>query len=183
MIVASEMWQDFILSCIKKENVKKFSGFALAGSSRQHSIINGMIMAHSIGATKNDNVIIHDAARPNVSEVIISECLESLSDYDGAIPTIPVKDTIYLSQNGESITSLLNRDYLYAGQAPESFKYGKYFEIHKGMSESDLSKVHGSSEIAYTHGLKIRMISGDEHNYKITTKEDLNKFIREKEEQ
>ncbi len=181
VIVAAEMWQDYILSWIVKDNLNKFSGFAPAGNSRQHSIVNGMLKAKSIGATASDNIIIHDAARPNISETIISKCIESLSDYDGTMPVLPVKDTIYLSENGESITSLLNRDQLYAGQAPESFKYGKYFEIHDGLTEDDLLKVRGSSEIAYRHGLKIRMIPGDEHNYKITTKEDLNKFIREME--
>lgn len=134
------------------------------------------------GCVHNDNIIIHDAARPNVSERIISQCMDKLSEYDGAMPVLPVKDTIYLSENGENITSLLNRDQLYAGQAPESFKYGKYLEIHNGMTEEDLSKVRGSSEIAYRHGLKICMIPGDECNYKITTKKDLNKFVREMEE-
>lgn len=181
-VVASDMWQDYIMSWIKKNNLKKFFGFAPAGSSRQHSIVNGMVKAQSIGATKDDNIIIHDAARPNVSEAIISQCIESLANYDGVMPVLSVKDTIYLSENGENITSLLNRDQLYAGQAPESFKYGKYFEIHNGMTEVDLAMVRGSSEIAYKHGLKIRMIPGDEHNYKITTKEDLNKFVKEMEE-
>ena len=176
------MWQNYILSWISKEGLNKFSGFAPAGSSRQHSIVNGMLKAQSIGATASDNIIIHDAARPNVSERIISQCMDRLSEYDGAMPVLPVKDTIYLSENGENITSLLNRDQLYAGQAPESFKYGKYLEIHNGMTEKDLSKVRGSSEIAYRHGLKICMIPGDECNYKITTKEDLNKFVREMEE-
>lgn len=182
VVVASEMWQDYIMTWVKKDNLKKFSGFALAGSSRQHSIVNGMLKSQSIGAIEDDNIIIHDAARPNVSDIMISQCIESLDDYDGTMPVLPVKDTIYLSENGENITSLLNRDQLYAGQAPESFKYGKYLEIHNGMTEDDLSNVRGSSEIAYKHGLKIRLISGDEHNYKITTKEDLNKFVREMEE-
>ena len=182
VIVASEIWQDYIMSWIEKDNLSKFAGFAPAGSSRQHSIVNGMIKAKSIGAVADDNIIIHDAARPNVSERIISQCMDKLSEYDGAMPVLPVKDTIYLSENGENITSLLNRDQLYAGQAPESFKYGKYLESHNGMTEEDLSKVRGSSEIAYRHGLKICMIPGDECNYKITTKEDLNKFVREMEE-
>lgn len=182
VVVASEIWQNYIMSWIKQESLAKFSCFAPAGSSRQHSIVNGLIKAKSIGATQNDNIIIHDAARPNVSENIISQCIEGLSGYDGVMPVLPVKDTIYLSKDGEQITSLLNRDQLYAGQAPESFKYGKYFEINNGMTEADLSKVKGSSEIAYRHGLKIRMIQGDEHNYKITTKEDMNKFIKEIEE-
>lgn len=134
VIVASEMWQSYIMSWVKKDNLKKFSGFAPAGSSRQHSIVNGLIKAKSIGAAADDNIIIHDAARPNVSECIISQCMDRLLEYDGAMPVLPVKDTIYLSENGENITSLLNRDQLYAGQAPESFKYGKYLEIHNGMT-------------------------------------------------
>lgn len=181
VIVASEMWQDYIMTWVKKDCLTKFSCFAPAGSSRQHSIVNGLIKAQSIGATQNDNVIIHDAARPNVSETIISQCIEGLSCYDGVMPVLSVKDTIYLSEDGEKITSLLNRDQLYAGQAPESFKYGKYYEINNGMTENDLSKIRGSSEIAYRYGLKIHMIQGDEHNYKITTKEDMKKFIKEME--
>lgn len=179
VIVASEMWHDYITTCIQKYCVTKFSGYAPAGSSRQHSIVNGLIKAKSIGADQNDNIIIHDAARPNVSKTIITQCLDGIFGYDGVMPVLPVKDTIYLSEDGKKISSLLNRDQLYAGQAPESFKFGKYFEINNKLTENDLSKVRGSSEIAYRYGLKIHMIQGDEHNYKITTKEDLNKFIRE----
>lgn len=182
VVVASEIWQDYIIKWIEKDKIKKFSSFAPAGSSRQHSILNGLIKAKDIGAKENDNVIIHDAARPNVSEYMISQCLDCLSYYDAVMPVLPVKDTIYLSENGKSITSLLNRDQLYAGQAPESFKFGKYFNLHNGMTEDNLAHVRGSSELAYSNGLNIHMIAGDEHNYKITTKEDLVKFIKEMEE-
>lgn len=182
VIVASEVWQDYIEKWIKKDNLKKFLGFAPAGSSRQHSILNGLMKAKDIGAKENDNVIIHDAARPNVSEDMIAQCIDCLAYYDAVMPVLPVKDTIYLSENGKSITSLLNRDQLYAGQAPESFKFGKYFDIHNGLTEVDLADIRGSSELAYRNCLNIHMIDGDEHNYKITTKEDLIKFVKEMEE-
>lgn len=179
IIVAAEEWQAVISGWVERTGVGKFSGFAPAGSSRQHSIVNGLRKAQQLGAAEQDAVIIHDAARPNVSQQQISQCLDSLCDYDGAMPVLPVKDTVYLSENGEQITSLLNRDALYAGQAPEAFRFGRYLAIHTGMTETELALVRGSSEIAYRKGFKIRLFPGDEHNYKITTAEDLDKFIRE----
>ena len=182
VIVAAEEWQSFIEDWIRIVKISKFGGFAPSGSSRQHSILNGMIKAKENGAQKEDSIIIHDAARPNISHEIISQCFKQLNDFDGVMPVLPVNDTIYLSSNGKNISSLLNRDQLFAGQAPESFNFGKYFDIHSGMSEKELAVIRGSSEVAYRYGLNIRMIPGDEHNYKITTAQDLSKFIREMKE-
>ncbi len=181
VVVAAESWQAYINEWIDKDKVTKFSGFALAGSSRQHSIANGLALTSEIGASDGSNVIIHDAARPNVSHDTISACINELQDADGVMPVIPVKDTIYLSKTGCEIDALLNRDQLFAGQAPESFDFKKYFEIHKGLTESELESVRGSSEIAYRNGFKMRLIPGDEHNYKITTIADLDKFRTETE--
>lgn len=175
IIVASFEWQEFILENAK--NIIKFKGFAPAGLTRQHSIFNGM----KVASPKTRKVIIHDAARPNVSQETITQCIQGLDEYDGVMPVLSVKDTIYYSKNGEEINSLLNRDQLYAGQAPESFLYEKYLQIHKGMNESDLSQVRGSSEIAFKNGFNIKLIKGDEHNYKITTIVDLEKFKSEVE--
>lgn len=173
IIVASVEWQSFIKENII--NISKFKGFALAGSSRQHSVLNGLKAANP----KTEKVIIHDAARPNVSINTITQCINGLDDYDGVMPVIGVKDTIYYSEKGDEINSLLNRDKLFAGQSPESFKYKQYMHIHEGLSENELSLIRGSSEIAFNSGLKIKIINGDEHNYKITTVEDLERFKSE----
>ena len=179
IIVAEAEWQPFIQEWIDCENIEKFKGFANAGSSRQHSILNGMKKAYELGAQDNDHVIFHDAARPNVSKKAITDCCDGLDDADGVMPSLPVKDTVYVSTDGRTIQSLLNRDSLYAGQAPESFALGKYYSIQKDMSEEALSKVRGSSEIAFRSGLSVRIVDGDEHNYKITTSADLSKFEKE----
>lgn len=176
IVVAENHWQEYVTEIIKKERITKFLCCASAGSSRQHSIANGLAMAKNYGAIDTDNVIIHDAARPNVSGETIDLCIKALPKADGVMPVVPVKDTIYLSSDGVEITSLLNRDNLFAGQAPESFVFGKYYNLHIGLTENALAEVRGSSEIAFKNGLKIRMVPGDEFNYKITTLADLEKF-------
>ena len=178
-IVAEEKWQDFIKEWIDQCGIHKFKGFAVAGSSRQHSILNGIKKALELGAADNDNIILHDAARPNLSQDLIESCINGLAEADGVMPVLPAKDTMYLSEDGKQITSLLDRSQVFGGQAPESFKLGKYYSLHLGMDEDDLSKIRGSSEIAYKNGLKIRLVEGDEHNYKITTMADLKKFQSE----
>ena len=59
VVVASEMWQDYIMSWITKDNLKKVSGFAPAGSSRQHSIVNGMLKAKDIDSTITGSSVGH----------------------------------------------------------------------------------------------------------------------------
>lgn len=179
VIVAAPAWQESIAKWISQYGITKFKGFANAGSSRQHSILNGLVKAKELSFEEKDGVIIHDAARPNLTNEMIASCMEALASYDGVMPVLPVKDTIYLSQDGTNITSLLNRDQLYAGQAPEAFNLIKYYHLHDGMTEEDLEMVRGSSEIAYRHGLSVKLIAGDEHNYKITTAADLEKFQTE----
>lgn len=176
IIVVSDKWQKLVTDIIKKENISKFIGFAFSGSSRQHSILNGLEKAYNSGIADSDIVIIHDAARPNVSENLISSCIHEIKDVDAVMPVIQVKDTIYLSKTGKTIDSLLNRNQLFAGQAPESFIFGKYYTIHKNFTEKELANIKGSTEIAYKNNLNIKIIEGEESNYKITTISDLNKF-------
>ena len=95
---------------------------------------------------------------------------------DGVLPVIPVKDTIYMSHDGSHIDALLERNKLFAGQAPESFVFGKYLQAHRNMSDAKLEKISGSTEIAQMAGLNVRLIKGDSMNFKITTPDDLSTF-------
>lgn len=179
IIVAALVWQDYIKSMISILEMKKFAGFAAAGGSRQQSIYHGLLKAKENGAKDDDIVIIHDAVRPCVSARILSDCVNMLDQADGAMPVLTVKDTVYKSADGKYIAALLNRDEIFAGQAPESFRFGKYFAVHENLSEEELASIRGSSEIAFKAGMKIRMFDGDEKNYKITTPADLEKFCQQ----
>ncbi len=175
VVVVSEQWQDFVEEYAAKYGVNKIKGYAPAGKSRQHSIYNGLKCIDE-NVPDTDIVIVHDAARPLVSDQIISDCIKGATDYDGAMPVISVKDTVYQSKDGEEIGCLLKRSELFAGQAPESFKFRKYFDIHNQVTDEEIGATAGSSEIAYRHGMEIRMVKGSERNLKITTIEDLETF-------
>ncbi len=175
-IVIAEEWKEYIVRYSKKNTIDKLLGFAVAGHSRQHSILSGLEKIYSKYPNDNDLVIIHDAARPCVSNEIIHNCIETLYQYDMSMPVISVKDTVYYSDNGLTITSLLNRDCLYAGQAPEGCHLKSYLDANRKMTEDELSATRGTCEAGFRYGLSVGMFKGDEDNYKITVPLDFEKF-------
>lgn len=175
VIVVSDEWKDYVVENVEKYNIGKVCGYAPAGRTRQHSIYNGLKCTEE-NSPNTDVVIIHDAARPLVSDKIIEDCIIGATEDDGAMPVISVKDTIYQSKDGKSIDKLLKRSELFAGQAPESFDFKKYLDIHNSVSDDEIATTAGSSEIAYRHGMKVRLVKGSERNFKITTIEDLETF-------
>lgn len=171
-IVADVSWQEFI----KKWAGSKFIGFSTPGETRQLSIFNGL--SDMVECTKPDDIVmIHDAARPSVSNELISACINACKGHDGAVPVLPMKDTVYLG-DGSTITGLLDRSHVYAGQAPEAFVYGKYYEANKRLFPEQIWKINGSAEAAVMAGMDLAIIQGDENNFKITTMEDLRWFER-----
>lgn len=175
VVVVSDEWRGFVEECANTYGITKICGYAPAGKTRQHSIYNGLKCIDE-NAPETDIVIVHDAARPLVSDQIISDCITGASEYDGAMPVISVKDTVYQSKDGCKIGCLLKRCELFAGQAPESFKFRQYLDIHNSVTDEEIGLTAGSSEIAYRHGMDIRMVKGSERNLKITTIEDLETF-------
>ncbi|MDE7233113.1 MAG: 2-C-methyl-D-erythritol 4-phosphate cytidylyltransferase, partial [Lachnospiraceae bacterium] len=99
-----------------------------------------------------------------------------VSGHDGVLPVLPMKDTVYQSTDGKRVGALLNRSEIYAGQAPEAFRIGPYYEANKKLCPDRILKINGSTEPAVMAGMDIVMIPGDEGNFKITTREDLERF-------
>lgn len=178
VIVVAEEWQEYVHKQISV--FEKFVGFALPGENRQLSIYSGLCALRSI-AKDEDVVLIQDAARPNTSLDLVERCFDLATDVDGAMPVLPMKDTVYLSEDGISVSSLLERKQVFAGQAPESFRFGKYMAANEALLPEKILKINGSTEPAILAGMNIQMIPGDEKNYKITTEVDLKKFVNEKD--
>lgn len=179
VIVAAEEWQEYMQNQIFLP--EKFLGFALPGENRQLSIYNGLCALRGI-AKEEDMVLIQDAARPNTSMKLIEQCLDLKHDVDGAMPVLPMKDTVYLSEDGVQVSALLERKKVFAGQAPESFRFGKYLSANEMLLPEKIRSINGSTEPAILAGMHIQMIPGDEKNYKITTEVDLEKFVMERNE-
>lgn len=176
VIGVAEEWKSFVEERVALMPSAKKVLYAEPGETRQYSIYNAMKVVKSAGAAEGDIVIIHDGARPLVSESLINGCIEGCHDADGVMPVIPCKDTVYLSENGKKIDALLNRSHLWCGQAPEAFEFTRYMKAHDDMPREELLRVNGSTELAIKAGLNCMMIPGDPMNFKITTPEDLSNF-------
>lgn len=178
IIVAEEKWQSAILMEIGKVSSYewKIKAFAEPGITRQYSIYNGLEVIDTYWHGQITNVLIHDAARPNLTMDLISDCLNALTRYDGVMPVLPMKDTIYVSRDKNTITNLLDREMLFAGQAPEAFCFDAYLSANKRLLPNRLHFIKGSTEPAILAGMDVVMIAGDEQNYKITTSSDLERF-------
>lgn len=177
-IVADAAWRKQITEWITaREFKKKLQGFSSPGETRQLSIFNGLEDIRQY-AEERDSILIHDAARPLLSDGQITDCLDGISGRDGVLPVLPMKDTVYLSKDGRSVNALLNRREVYAGQAPECFLLGKYYEANKRLLPEKIREINGSTEPAVIAGMNIAMIPGDEGNFKITTKADLERFCK-----
>lgn len=177
-IVADETWQETIRKIVVDfggEDGGRFRGFSAPGETRQLSILHGLEDIRKYAAD-TDYVLIHDAARPLLSAEQITACLQAVEGHDGVLPVLPMKDTVYLSEDGACVSSLLNRSQIFAGQAPELFVLGKYYEANRALLPERILRINGSTEPAVMAGMDVAMITGDEGNFKITTKADLERF-------
>lgn len=122
------------------------------------------------------SVLVHDAARPLLSEGLIARCVEGAKGHAGAMPVLPMKDTVYLSNDGVSVSEFLDRSRIFAGQAPELFDIEKYYAANVRLLPDKIMSINGSTEPAVMAGMDIAMVTGDENNFKITTMADLERF-------
>jgi len=184
-VVAVPEWRDEIINECGRLGIGKtaITGFSDPGKTRQLSILNGLrdIDTYVKSLDKNDDpvVIIHDAARPNLTAEYLNRCLDAMEGYDGVMPTLPMKDTVYYSENGTKVDRLLDRSCIFAGQAPELYRLKKYLEANEKLLPDEILKINGSTEPAVMAGLDVAMIPGDENNYKVTTKKDMDRFIQD----
>ncbi len=176
LIVADESFRDMIEDAVSDDESlsEKILGFADPGENRQLSIYNALKDIEKMGlGDMTDAVIIHDAARPFVSSETINECLLALDKHEGAMPVLPMNDTVYFSRTGEKVDELLNRNTIYAGQAPEAFRYKEYLNANEALLPDKILMIKGSTEPAIMAGMDVAMIPGDQRNFKITTDIDL----------
>jgi 2-C-methyl-D-erythritol 4-phosphate cytidylyltransferase len=174
---------DEIRGIARSLNIPQKLIFAEAGKSRQHSVLNGLSAFKNEPFENDTLVIVHDAARPLAKSDDFEKCIKAADGAHGATPALSPSDTIYLSDRGDTITALLDRDNLFAGQTPECYNFAKYLAAFLSFSDDEISKIRGGSEIAFLSGMNIRLYPGNPLNIKITTERDLEflKFLIEKE--
>lgn len=138
------------------------------GTTRAESAERG------VRAARGELVAIHDAARPFVSEQIITAALEQAAAMGAAAPAVPVKDTIKVARQGV-VETTPDRALLYSVQTPQCFDRALYIEALEGLDPDRAAQVTDDCSLLELAGKPVALTPGDYANYKITTKEDLPK--------
>jgi 2-C-methyl-D-erythritol 4-phosphate cytidylyltransferase/2-C-methyl-D-erythritol 2,4-cyclodiphosphate synthase len=135
------------------------------GKTRQDSVRNGL---EAIKKYNPNKVLIHDAARPFISQNIINEIIEKLKLSSAVIPAVAVSETLKKYQDGK-IKNTISRKDLYHAQTPQAFDFKNIFSYHLKFQNDEFTD---DASIAENAGMNIKIIQGSQNNFKITTKED-----------
>lgn len=138
------------------------------GASRQESVLNGLISLTNTQILPG-TVLIHDAARAFVDAEVISRVIEAVeTSGEGAIPALPVADTLKKGSGGH-VDGTVERDGLWRAQTPQGFPFQAILEAHQAASGRELTD---DAAVAEAAGLPVRIVEGSERNIKLTRPED-----------
>lgn len=164
---------DYTNEILNKYDIKKLTWVAGGGSTRRESSFIGirrLIENHN----KSDIVLIHDAARPNVSARIISDNIATAEKCGACETVIRSCDTIAVSSDGVKIQSIPDRSTLYNVQTPQSFRLGMIYDAHMALiKRGEDIDVTDDAALILQNGGNVFSVLGDRLNIKITTEEDL----------
>lgn len=140
----------------------------LGGRTRQESVLAGLQALRSVAP---ERVLIHDAARPFVTDQLIGGILAALDEAPGALPVTLVTDTIKRSHDGKTVGGTEDRSQLYAAQTPQGFRYAPILDAHRrAIVFSD--SFTDDAAIAEWAGLSVALVQGEARNFKITMASD-----------
>lgn len=174
LVVCNEEYIPLLSEIIKKYNYDKVFDIIPGGFTRQESSFLGLSRVEE-EFSLDDIVLIHDAARPLVSERIISDNLNLASEFGACTTAIPMQDSILISKNGKDVSDYADRNVLMAIQTPQSFRLGKILEAYQNAPKDLIAT--DDSGVAFAYGLQVKIVEGEKRNIKITTGEDM-EFVK-----
>ena len=158
------------------QDAEEIAGDALAGldgitlvrggATRQASVFAGL---ESLSTSSPRYVLIHDAARPYCPAAVIERLLAALADYPGAVPVLPVVDSLAIAGNGLMAGSA-DREALRRVQTPQAFRYDDILAAHRTWIGAPLAG--DDAQVARAAGLAVALVEGDERLRKLTFAED-----------
>jgi len=168
ILVVPSVDRDFCNELIKKYPIKKVLRIVSGGDTRGASVYNGL------QAVPEDSefVVVHDGARPFLSQKLLEDVLEAAKVEGAAIAGVPVKDTIKQVELDGLVKETLERNLLWIVQTPQIFRKEILLECYKKALKDDLQGTDDAS-IVEAYGYPVKVVMGDYRNVKITTKEDL----------
>jgi 2-C-methyl-D-erythritol 4-phosphate cytidylyltransferase/2-C-methyl-D-erythritol 2,4-cyclodiphosphate synthase len=136
------------------------------GATRQDSVRLGL---EALAVHMPERVLIHDGARPFANTSLIDRIIDGLDRAPGAIPCLPLRDTIKRAADGV-IRETVDRSELWRAQTPQGFHFGAILAAHRAHAGEALTD---DAAVAEAAGLFPLLVAGTEDNIKVTTEEDL----------
>lgn len=168
VLVVNDLYNSDYVNIIKKYEISKKIVLIIGGKTRQNSVQNAI--EYISKNNENAIVLVHDAARPYVSERIIRDNIEAVKKYECCTTAIPSSNSVYLTKDGNFVEEV-NRDSVYLAQTPQS----GYLKIFQKAFEN-IDKIYtDEAAIFASAGYVPHIVLGEEKNIKITYPEDLEK--------
>ena len=153
----------------EKYGIKKVSAVAPGGKERYDSVYAGLCECRDC-----EYVLIHDGARPFVTEEILKRGLQKVKETGACVIGMPSKDTVKLSDEEGYVKETPNRKCVWTIQTPQIFSYSLIREAHDSIRQKDMSKITDDAMVVEQEtGAKVALAEGSYQNIKITTPEDL----------
>lgn len=159
-----ERWSEFVeLAKVSEKVIEVVEG----GETRNGSIRNAL----EVAPPEFDAVVCHDVARPFASPALFTAVLRALDGADGAVPTLPVHDTVK-RVDGTVIAETVPRDGLALAQTPQAFRREALQAAHRAAA---LEGFEGTDDAVLVEraGFKVVVVPGEQSNLKVTTSADL----------
>ena len=134
------------------------------GDTRQASVRAGL---EALALHAPEIVLVHDGARPIIPEFTIPNLLKALATHQGAIPALPVADTIKRVQDNR-ITATVPREHLFRAQTPQAFHFPLFLALHRSAAQTATD----DASILEAAGHAVAIVPGHEDNIKLTYPED-----------
>ncbi|WP_453977965.1 bifunctional 2-C-methyl-D-erythritol 4-phosphate cytidylyltransferase/2-C-methyl-D-erythritol 2,4-cyclodiphosphate synthase [Brevundimonas sp. Marseille-Q4549] len=149
---------------------------ALAGLSSWRAVTGGDTRARSVQAglaaltcSADQPVLIHDAARPLLDRAVIDRLVATLKDADGALPALPVADSLRQGQDGR-MAGVVERDGLWRAQTPQAFRRGVIEAAYAAWPADETPT--DEAVVVDRHGGRVVLVEGDPRLMKLTYPED-----------
>jgi len=159
---------DMELYANQVDDHKKLAKPCIGGASRQASVLCGLKVLDGKAINK---VLIHDAARPFVPADLISRVLDKTVPNHGALPVLPITDTIKRGSN-DMVLETVSRHDLFAAQTPQGFFHSAILDAHKKAARVQNFEFTDDASIAEWANIPVHLVEGDANNIKLTVPED-----------
>ena len=177
----SPLIQDIILvtgeesiSYCKEEIVQKYgftkvSAVIPGGKERYDSVYAGLCECRDC-----EYVLIHDGARPFVTEEILKRGLQKVKETGACVIGMPSKDTVKVADEADFVSETPDRKRVWTVQTPQIYSYEKIKKAHESIRKKDMTAITDDAMVVEQEsGVQVRLVEGSYQNIKITTPEDL----------